>query len=509
MRIRWAPFEDICDELRRGSPPGTFFYVEDAAGKVVAGQAPESAKPCAAFPLGGGSRRVGRLCAAGEPADNALRMFRTCGDRELAHQITVHDMADATARLWRQTNALLRMAACTNLAFEPASVIENVIGVLDHSTGLGRGVALVRLPGQNDYSVFGIAGCESIEPRQVRRLAGIEDEVRLVTEHSVDSALMRECAVILGSETPLAVSRLSTENDDYGFLITPTRDIDTVRADDLKLLAAGAQILSVAMENSHTLSREREATRLQVENELLNTQARDMEEMLQVVAHDLRSPMTALYGFMHVALDAIGVLGERLDEEGATVLAEEGRRIAEPLESGTRSIEKLNQMVQRLLDFSRVARMDYNFEQVDLAALANDVVHGFGFQVGDAEIEVSVDELPVARGDRVSLEAVFRNLVDNAVKYMGNGERRKIRIGCREGEEALFYVKDTGVGMTPDQVAKAFLPFRRFHGDAAPGDGIGLPYVRKIIERHGGTIWCESEQGVGSTFFFTLGAAED
>ena len=86
------------------------------------------------------------------------------------------------------------------------------------------------------------------------------------------------------------------------------------------------------------------------------------------------------------------------------------------------------------------------------------------------------------------------------------GERR-ITVGCESGEEPVYFVRDTGKGMAEDQVMKAFLPFQRFHTQAAPGDGIGLPHVRKIIERHGGRIWCESEKGVGTTFFFTLGQA--
>ncbi len=86
-----------------------------------------------------------------------------------------------------------------------------------------------------------------------------------------------------------------------------------------------------------------------------------------------------------------------------------------------------------------------------------------------------------------------------------NGPRR-IEIGCEDGEEPVYFVRDTGIGMTPDEVARAFIPFQRFNPDAAPGDGIGLPHVLKIIERHGGRIWCESEKGAGTTFYFTLGS---
>ena len=115
-------------------------------------------------------------------------------------------------------------------------------------------------------------------------------------------------------------------------------------------------------------------------------------------------------------------------------------------------------------------------------------------------------DLPSVTGDRVQLEALFGNLVDNAIKYMGKGEDRTIVVGCQPGPEPIYFVRDSGVGMSPDEMSKAFLPFQRFHSDAAPGDGIGLPHVRKIVERHGGRIWCESEKGTGTTFYFTLGA---
>jgi len=90
---------------------------------------------------------------------------------------------------------------------------------------------------------------------------------------------------------------------------------------------------------------------------------------------------------------------------------------------------------------------------------------------------------------------------------MNERGQRLIEIGCQTGEEPIFYVRDTGIGMAPDEIQRAFIPFQRFNPEAAPGDGIGLPHVLKIIERHGGRIWCESEKGVGTTFFFTLGSS--
>jgi signal transduction histidine kinase len=163
-------------------------------------------------------------------------------------------------------------------------------------------------------------------------------------------------------------------------------------------------------------------------------------------------------------------------------------------------------MVQRLMEFSRSARGTYAIETIELGRLVQGVVRSLRYQITKKDIDIRVGLMPNVRGDRVQLEALFSNLVDNAIKYMGEGELKEIHIGCEGGsEDPVYFVRDTGVGMTADQLQRAFLPFQRFHTDAAPGDGIGLPHVRKIVERHGGRIWCESEPGGGSTFFFTLG----
>ena len=186
-------------------------------------------------------------------------------------------------------------------------------------------------------------------------------------------------------------------------------------------------------------------------------------------------------------------------------MSQQGERIAKPLEDAIRSIERLNGMVQRLLDFSRVARLDYRFEPLDMTDLAGGIVDSLSFHAKARGVRVQVEDLADTTGDRVQIEAVFRNLVDNAIKYMGDGERREILVGSEQrGGEVVYFVRDTGVGMTPEQSGKAFLPFRRFRADAAPGEGIGLSYVRKVVERHGGRIWCESAEGEGTTFYFTL-----
>lgn len=505
MRIRWSAFEGIFREFSEPTDGRVTFFLDDEKGNVLVGVSSPDNPVVARHRLTSGGKTVARLNVCGHAVGEAVRLCWAACERELGHQITVGDMADATARFWRQTNALLRMSASTSLALEPDAMLGRVLATLAHSTSLRRGLALVRVAGEDGYTIFGTDQARRISPLDIPAIERLVEDVTVLTGEGEDPRLLAETANLMGKRTPLVVVRIATDNARYGHLMVPYTRGTTVGSEDLKMLGAAAQIVSIAIENAHTLRRERETIRLQVENEMLTTQARDMEEMLHVVSHDLRSPMTAIYGFMHIALDELEDLRAIVEEEGLRDLSEHGERIAKPLEDGVRSVEKLNRMVQRLLDFSRVARLEYHFEPLEMDKLAAGVVEGLGFQTREKNISVTIGELPDTVGDRVQVEAVFRNLVDNAVKYMGDGTRREIEIGSRrEGGERVYFVRDTGMGMSPEQATKAFLPFKRFRIDAAPGEGIGLSYVRKIVERHGGRIWCDSVEGAGTIFSFTL-----
>lgn len=506
MRLRWTSIETICKDVASLSGGSHEFWIESVDGSVVAGEASRKTKHLAKVPLSLGELQFGQACAYGRDAAVWVNVLHALTEKELHHQATVNDMADATARLWKHTNALMRMAASTKLSLDPAATLAAVLKTLNHATRLGLGVGLVHRPDQDEHSVFTVDGAlGTVDGLTVAPLFSSGDGVRLVTTADSASGLYTTCGEILGRFTPCAVATLSTENEHLGFLIVPVEDAETVTSEDLKVLGSAAQIVSVAVENAFILGDRVQATRLQVENELLAQQTIDMEEMVHVVAHDLRSPMTALYGFVHVALDELKELRMKLQEEGFAV-EKSADGIAEPLRDAIRSVEKLNRMVQRLLEFSRSARGTYAFESIDMGKLVQGVIRSLRYQVTKKEIDVRVGLLPSVRGDRVQLEALFSNLVDNAIKYMGDGEAKEIHVGCQPaGGEMVYYVRDTGIGMTADQIPRAFLPFQRFHTEAAPGDGIGLPHVRKIVERHGGRIWCESAPNAGTTFFFTLG----
>ena len=507
MKIRWTPIETICREVEKLSPDPVHCWVEQLDGTPRAGRTPDDEDLVRAFREAMlESGYTVRVFAAGENSEHVADILSLLVRRELETQHTVFNMADATARLWKYTNALMRMAASAKVSLDPQTIVTNILSIVSRSTRLSGGVGILRSTANNGYRSVQGDTVEGIDANLVAVFDEISEEVQLVTEADASADLRAACRQIMGHSQPVAVARLVIDADTAGFIIANVVDAEDAISEDLKVLASAAQMISIAIDNSRTLVRERETTRLQVQNELLAQQNRDMEEMVHVVAHDLRSPMTALYGFVHVALDELKDLRNDLEGEGVNGIGSMSDLIAEPLRDAIRSVEKLNRMVQRLLEFSKSARGEYSYETIDVGQLVDGVVRSLRYQLTTKEIEYEVQPLPTIDGDRVQLEAVFGNLVDNAIKYMSDAGEKKITIGQRPGPEPVYFVRDTGVGMTPEQVAQAFLPFKRFHSDAAPGDGIGLPHVRKIIERHGGRIWCESKVGYGTTFFFTLGS---
>jgi len=137
------------------------------------------------------------------------------------------------------------------------------------------------------------------------------------------------------------------------------------------------------------------------------------------------------------------------------------------------------------------------------------VVASFRPQLDARQVEVVIaDEWPLVRGDRLRLAQVYANLLDNAVKYIGDGSQPRVEIGHRQRHGATeFYVKDNGIGIAPENHQKVFEIFRRVNDPrvkAVAGSGIGLSIVQKIVQVHGGRVWVESEVGQGSTFVFTL-----
>jgi signal transduction histidine kinase len=242
------------------------------------------------------------------------------------------------------------------------------------------------------------------------------------------------------------------------------------------------------------------------ELEMLN---QEMEDLLYVASHDLRAPLINVQGFANEVTLGLDELRAHSSEgpDAARIRAD----IEESLGFIRSAISRMDALIGGLLNVSRVATRTNPTQEVRLQTAVETIIESFRYQLEQQRIAVRVGPLPAVRGDPVRLTQVFSNLVDNAIKYMGDGPRREIEIGLRNGNDTrpTFFVRDTGPGIPAESHDTVFRLFRRLAVNGVPGEGLGLTMVRKIVEKHGGRIWIESSPGQGSTFCFTLGRERD
>jgi light-regulated signal transduction histidine kinase (bacteriophytochrome) len=167
----------------------------------------------------------------------------------------------------------------------------------------------------------------------------------------------------------------------------------------------------------------------------------------------------------------------------------------------------MQRLINDLLAYSRVGTRGGTFEPTDCSLVLRRTLDNLGIAIRESGADIQSDPLPVLTADRSQLVQLFQNLIGNAVKFRG-GERPRIHVSARRnGIEWMFAVKDNGIGIDPKYFDRIFTIFQRLHGRAEyPGTGIGLAICKKIVERHGGRIWVESQPGKGSAFFFTMPA---
>ena len=219
---------------------------------------------------------------------------------------------------------------------------------------------------------------------------------------------------------------------------------------------------------------------------------RELESFSYSVSHDLRAPLRAIEGFSQALLDDCG-----------TDLPPEGRDHAERVIRAARRMELL---IENLLKLSRVTRAELKYENVDLSAMAGEIAAGLRQSAASHRVDFSVQEGVVVRGDQQLLQVMMSNLLDNAWKFTGRTESPHIEFGVvsKDGQQ-VYFVRDNGAGFDMAYAGKLFGAFQRLHGNKDfPGTGIGLATVRRIINRHGGSIWAESAPGQGAVFYFTL-----
>jgi len=226
----------------------------------------------------------------------------------------------------------------------------------------------------------------------------------------------------------------------------------------------------------------------------LETSNQELESFSYSISHDLRAPLRVIDGFSLALLEDHG---KSLPPEGQDLLT----RVRQ-------QAQRMAQLIEDLLEFSRLGRKPLDVASVDLAALARTVVQDLGQANTDRKLDVTVGQLPPAMGDRALLRQVLTNLISNAFKFTRQRPDAQVEIGWRDDNgECVYYVRDNGAGFDMRYASKLFGVFQRLHPAADfEGTGVGLALVQRIIHRHGGRIWGEGQVNEGATFSFTLSA---
>ena len=316
-------------------------------------------------------------------------------------------------------------------------------------------------------------------------------------------------------DVPLLMLTAREERDSMIEGINAGADDYISKSSEFEVLKARlrAQLRRKQFEDEHRLVREQllerelEAAQAQAALQLAETRSRlladlegknqELEAFSYSVSHDLRAPLRAISGFSQILL-----------EDYSNKLDHEGNRLLDVI---SENVRKMGQLIDDLLEFSRVGRTELKARPVDMTRLTESVITDLIAACPERQIRVSVGRLPGCRGDQALLRQALVNLIGNSIKYTRNRDLARIEVeGWSETAESIYIIRDNGVGFEMAYAHKLFGIFQRLHvSEEFEGTGVGLCLVKRIIERHGGRIWAEGKLNEGATFHFTLPRMEE
>lgn len=251
---------------------------------------------------------------------------------------------------------------------------------------------------------------------------------------------------------------------------------------------------------SHDITERKQAERriealaadLEARANQLEAANKELESFSYSVSHDLRSPLRAIDGFSRL-----------LEEDYSGILDDEGKRLLAVIRQNS---QRMGQLIDDLLAFSRMGRAPLNLEKFEMNRLVEEALVE-AREATSANPQVKVEVLPDVAGDRMLLRQVWINLISNAIKYSSTRQDAEVQIGSLPPEHGslTYYVRDNGVGFDMKYYDKLFGVFQRLHRfEEFPGTGVGLAIVHRVVARHGGRAWATAEPGKGATFYFSI-----
>ena len=291
------------------------------------------------------------------------------------------------------------------------------------------------------------------------------------------------------SDYPLTIRHASGRTTDVLYNATVYRN----EAGEVQGVFAAARDITARKRAEEELDRHREHLEELVaqRTEELARSNKDLEQFAYVASHDLQEPLRAVSGFVTLLRQRYqGKLDERADGY-----------IANSVDGAAR----MQSLISDLLTYSRVGTRGGTLAPIATQDSLDNALRNLGAGIHDAGAVLTSDPMPIVPADALQLTQLFQNLIGNAIKF--RGERRpEIHVGARrEQGHWLFWVRDNGIGIAPEYAERIFLIFQRLHTRKKyDGTGIGLAICKKIVERHGGRIWIESQPNQGATFYFTI-----
>jgi light-regulated signal transduction histidine kinase (bacteriophytochrome) len=263
------------------------------------------------------------------------------------------------------------------------------------------------------------------------------------------------------------------------------------------------EIIGVSVYSRDVTERKRAEDEIRLLNVSLEQRVRDRTAQLEEsnkeleafsysVSHDLRAPLRAIDGFTRI-----------LTGDYAPQLDMEGQRVCSIIRENT---AKMGRLIDDLLAFSRLGRAEMSLSLVDMQTMADSVFHELTTPESLARIDFQVGALPPTLADPTLMRQVWMNLLSNAIKFSSKREQAVIKVSAQQDQgESVYVVQDNGAGFEMQYVGKLFGVFQRLHSSKEfEGTGVGLALVQRVIRRHGGRVWAESELDKGATFYFAL-----
>ena len=241
----------------------------------------------------------------------------------------------------------------------------------------------------------------------------------------------------------------------------------------------------------------------------LEAKNKEMEQIIYITSHDLRSPLVNIQGFSKELENMLSDMTQTLTEEDQEVMRERLSNIIisdfpKSLQFILASTSKMDSLLNGLLRLSHLGREELFIEELNMNTLVSDVISAHEFHIQKKNVKVDIGDLPPCKGDKDQIDQIFSNLLDNAMKYLDPEMPGVIKITSEEKDkQSVYCMEDNGIGISAEHQGKIFEIFHSLDPNMG-GEGLGLTIIRRILDRHGGKIWLESEPGKGSKFYVSL-----